>query len=127
MYSVFLGALWFARDQDGQPRALCLVSASAFKGHAARQTCKTPIRSVVHPLFTCRNLCFAPLQPCSQVLATAAEWCRSPVVSTVHAMRADVLATTAATVTCILAVTAWAQRARGADLSLTVCRPGLAP
>ena len=128
MYSVFLGAIWFTPDQDGKSRALYLVSSSAFNGHAPRQTCKTPIRSLVHLLFTCRFLCFSPLQACSQVLATAAERYRSPVVSTAHAMRANLLAiATAATLTCILTFKPSTQLASGVDLSLTRCSTVLAP
>jgi hypothetical protein len=128
MYSVFIGALQFAPDQDGKSRALCLVSSSAFKGHAPRQTYKTPIRSLVHLRFTCRFLCFSPLRPCGQVLAAVAVRYRSPVVSTAHAMRANLLAiATAATLTCILTFKPSTHAASGVDLSLTRCNTVLAP
>lgn len=128
MYSVFLGALRFAPDQDGKSRVLCLVSSSAFKGHAPRQTCRTPIRSLVHLRFTCRFLCLSPQQAFGQVLAAVAGRYRSPVVSTAHAMRANLLAiATAATLTCILAFKPSTQLASGDDLSLTKCSTVLAP
>ena len=78
MYSVFLGAFRFAPDQDGKSRVLCLVSSSAFKGHAPRQTCMTPIRSLVHLCFTCRFRCFSPYK---RAVGAFLERCRT------HALR----------------------------------------